>query len=289
MASEPEQSKELSQLARFLFSRAALLFWSGWVIEGVAGALAVGFGLAELSEGLSIAAAVLLATLLAAAYILRIFSENEHDTAETMRRQSVFSEGLGWPVAGWQYSRWIQRSGTKLMERLGLRPREDDYYATSAAMGSKRLAEMTLESAFYTRHLYAKLGWRFWMVTGTSVVGLLSLLAVSATRTVPETSGLVLSHAVFLAIPVLLGLDFLGWALRLGRLQTGIEEVERDLEEVLRRPPVDDAKIIRLVAEYNCLTVTGIPIPDLLFRRWHYDIDAQWKRRLATLSSNIEL
>ena len=96
------------------------------------------------------------------------------------------------------------------MERLGLQPREDDYYATRAPMSSKRLAEMTLESAFDTRQLYAKLGWRLWILTGIAAAGLFVLLAASATWAVPETSGLLLSEAVFLAIPVLLSLDFLG-------------------------------------------------------------------------------
>ena len=93
------------------------------------------------------------AALLVVGYYLRFSFESCYDVAETMRRQSVLSEGLGWPIARSQFNEWRQRAGGKLIKVAAANPRPSDYYATGEITGPKRLAEMTFESLFWTKSL----------------------------------------------------------------------------------------------------------------------------------------
>jgi hypothetical protein len=273
------QQADLIQLARFLFGTAARQWWLAWGLELVAGVVSIALGLVRASENAALAGAAIVGALMLVAYFIRLKAEDNYDTAETMRRQSVFSEGIGWRIAGWQRRRWVQKAGKKRLDKLGIEPREVDYYATSADVGPRRLAEMTAESAFYTRTQYVKV--RLWMLVASVVVVVAAvvLLGISISREVPSSSGLFIATAVFLAVPVLTSMDMFGWWLKLGSLDQGIEEVERDLEEAL--PVSNEADVVRLVSEYNCIVISGIPITNWMFFRWHDEIARLWAEEQA--------
>jgi hypothetical protein len=84
--------------------------------------------------------------LFAWAYYLRLRFHNQYDLAETMRRQSVLTEALAWPIERVQATEWRRRAGRRILERFKLKPREADYYTTTQATGPARLVAMTLES-----------------------------------------------------------------------------------------------------------------------------------------------
>jgi hypothetical protein len=276
MASPPA---DLIQLARFLFGTAARQWWAAWALELVAGVISVAVGLVEVSENAALVGAAAVGALMLLAYVTRLKAEDNYGTAETMRRQSVFSEGIGWRIAGWQRRRWVQKAGAKRLEKLGIVPRDADYFATGAEIGPRRLAEMTSESAFYTRTQYVKV--RLWMAVASIVVVVATvvLLGLSISREVPSSNGLFIATAVFLAVPVLTGMDMFGWWLKLGTLAQGIEEVERDLEEA--RAASNEADVVRLVSEYNCIVISGIPVTDWMFNRWRDEVARLWKEEQA--------
>ncbi len=144
----------LSQLARLLFDAAANK-WYGSVglllFAGLGGAV---LGALSVEPGQALADAVLFLV----AYGLQFWAERQYDQAETMRRQSVFTEALGWPIGRVQMDEWTRRAGKRIRSRASRIPRPVGYYsAGQAELGAERLADMTAESAFYTRHLYGNL------------------------------------------------------------------------------------------------------------------------------------
>jgi hypothetical protein len=196
-----------------------------------------------------------------------------------MRRQSVFTEALGWPVERVQMSEWRNRVGKRIRARLQSEPRSPDYYTTEEDRGPKRLAEMTAESAFYTRHVYSNL--KFWIWAAFSVAVAISAVAVivALTKAIPTSIDLLIGRAVFSFIPIVLAVDLLGWALRLEQLVSGVRRVEEGLDHILEATDVQEAQVLRLVSEYNCQVVGGFPIPKWLFQRWRDDIEELWLQR----------
>jgi hypothetical protein len=156
MDSQPVGS-ELNQLSRILFDDAARNWYASAGIEVAAGIFGAGLSIAAVSEDWALLGALAGLILFGWAYFLRLRFEDKYDRAETVRRQSALTEAMGWPVERVQASEWRRRAGRKTAEQYKIRPRETDYYSTPEPTGPRRLAEMTVESAFWTRHLYGKL------------------------------------------------------------------------------------------------------------------------------------
>jgi hypothetical protein len=219
--------------------------------------------------------------LVGVAYVLRLKYDQEYDDAETMRRQAAFTEGLGWPINTVQASEWRLRVRKSIRDRLKTAEREPDYYATAQPLGPARLAEMTLESAFYTRHLYVKFRLLVWTAFVVAVLVLFAISVLGLTEFVPSSVDQLIAQAMVTIIPLLLALDLLGWGLRLNRLVATILDIEKDLDQLCEGDAADLPQVLRLVAEYNCQVVSGLPIHNWLFERWHDEIKELWERKRA--------
>jgi hypothetical protein len=278
--------EELNQLARLLFDAAANKWYCAIGLEVGAGLLAVVLGLIEPSGDGALVGTVIVTLLLASAYALRLWFDDQFDRADTMRRQSVLSEALGWPVDRTQMSEWRLKAGRQIRSRLQSAPRALRYYATEREFGAERLAEMTIESAFYTRHLYAKL--RFWAWIIFAAVGLASWFAITAllTTTVPDSVDLVAARAVYSFVLIVISVDVFGWALRLGRLISTIQRIEAGLQQLIEARNAELPQVLRWVSEYNCQVVQGIPILNWLFSQWHDEIANLWSQRTETAASS---
>lgn len=275
-----KRGKELSQLSRFLFDSAANKFYFALGIEVVAGTVGVVASLIYLNDQGKLVFAIIGFLLLLVSYILRVRFEDEYDRAETMRRQSVLSEALGWDISKVQFSEWRQKAGQKILNRLKKEMRPEDYYETQERLGPKRLLEMTRESALYTRCLYNKLH-------GLIGIGLLAsfgmlifvLFAILPIQFLPTSTQIVVAYAIYLILPLVLSSDLLGWFLRLGRVKSEIFRIEEAMERIAKQKTVQEAEVMRLVSEYNCQLVGGLPIPNFLFNLWHGEIRELWETR----------
>lgn len=274
-----EIGEELSQLARLLFDAAANKWYSSIGIEVFAGLLAAVLAILSIPDDWRFFGAVLGAGLLVMAYSLRLQFDDQYDTAETMRRQALFSEALGWPVSRLQMSEWRQKAGSKLRKELLTTPRPEQYYSTKREIGPQRLAEMTLESAFYTRHLYLSLSSIVWWITGAALVMAFIVISIALTNAIPTSVDLIIAQFIYALIPILLTIDLVGWGLRLRRVRNQIREVEEGLDLSIEQPSVDLTQVLRLVSEYNCQVVGGLPIHRWFYNRWHDEIEELWQLR----------
>ena len=274
-----QAGEELNQLSRLLFDAAANKWYLAIGLEIVSGLVAVVVGVAHFPDDVALYVTLVGIIPLVIAYVLRLQFSDQYGVAETMRRQSILCEALDWPVDKIQMSEWKQRAGVKLRKVLKLQPRDPDYYATRQPMGLGRLAEMTIESTFYTRHFYLRLkGW-VWMIFVAATALLILVLVVALTNAVPKTLDMIVAQALVLLLPIVLAVDLLGWGLKLQGLTNGIREVEADLERIRKSESVDLPQVMRLVSEYNCQVVTGLPIHNLMFARWHNEIAELWQER----------
>jgi len=274
-----KRGEELNQLSRLLFDNAAIKWYLAFILDLVVGGVSAIFALINgVPDNIKLASACLTVVLAIVAYILRQKFESQYDMAETMRRQSVLTEGLGYPIKILMFSEWSRRAGRKIRRKFKLVERNVDYYVTKKKPSPSRLLEMTQESAFWTRFLYSRLLELSWIILILFIlivtVVIMSLLLGTAPNSIKPT----LSYAVFLIIPILITTNVIGWILKLKRLILSISEIEANIESLLEMTQPDEASVLRLVFEYNCQVVAGFPIPNFIFNSEYNKIQDEWNR-----------
>jgi hypothetical protein len=276
---DQKRGEELNQRSRLLFNVAANNWYLSQGIVAVVGIVSGALSYVQLSGTTKylIAALAIGGTLVA--YFLNLRFASQYDMAETMRRQSVLTEGLGYSIESTQFDVWKVRAGGRVEKQFRLVPRDPDYYATKAKPGPRRLIEMLEESAFYTRNLYMQLRRLIILILAPLILILVGILLIipALGGTSPLTLGL--ANAVLVVIPIAVAADLLGAVMKLTRLTDGIVDVETDVERLKKSKAITETEALRLVFEYNCLTAAGYPIHNYLFGRWHADIDRSWRER----------
>ena len=279
-----QKGEELNQLSRLLFDAAASKWYTAIGLEVSAGLLAVILGIIEPAGVGAFLGTTVVAFVLLGAYALRLWFEDQYDAAETMRRQSVLTEALDWAIDTVQMSDWQAKASNRVRSSLEVQPRDPSYYATERGFGAERLAEMTIESAFYTRRLYAKVSFWAWIIFAAATLASLFVITLLLTTAVPDSVTLVAAKAVYSFVPVVIAIDIFGWALRLVRLGSAIRSVEVGLQQLIDADNAELQEVLRWVSEYNCQVVQGVPILNWLFDRWHNQIDDLWNQRTTTVT-----
>lgn len=270
---------ELSQVARKLFDSAADDWYFGVFLQVVTGLIGLIAGFLVLSGSVKLIFAVIGFIVLVRAVYLRIRFEDKYNRAETMRRQAAFTEGLGWSISDTLKSEWMRRVGQKIIEKAESDPRSNNYYSSKQKVSPKKLLTMTIESAFYTRHLYCRLANVIWVLFSGSIISSFLVLSFLPAKIVPDELSLHIAYAIFLILPILLSSDLLGSIYRLNGLKTSIIEIEKDLEVLSKDSKPNLEEVLRLVSEYNCQVACGFPIHNMLFTIWHKEIDKFWSKR----------
>ena len=266
------QATELNQLSRLLFDKAAAFWQYSIAASFLASLVGIFASMAALGLKENATLAAVAAVILAISYYLRFSFEEIHGAAETMRRQSVLSEGLGWAIPRGQFNEWRQRAGSKILKAIAANPRPDDYYETKSAKSAKRLAEMTFESVFWTKSLYRKMS--SYLVTAmlAAVIISVGVLFVLPLLDLATTKRLFVVYFIYLAIPLFVSVDMLGLFLRLQRAISALTALSPNIETLANEQNPNSDQVLRLVAEYNCALAAGLPIPKWVFARHHNEI-----------------
>lgn len=271
--------EELNHLAGLLHRRAANYWYWAVLIEIVAGIAAISVEFSHPVRSVRLIIALCAFFLLSWSFFLKWRFEDTFDDAETMRRQSVLTEALGWSVSTVQMGEWKRRAGRKILRASLDTSRPSNYYATTAPVGPLKLLEITTESAFWTRTLYLNL--RNVILTGLiGIIGAtLLIVAASPVATATAEAQIYLIHVIFLLLPAILLFDLLEWVLRLQRLANAIHDIQLDLERLAESKEVSENQVLRLVAEYNCQVAAGFPIHPWLFALWRDETQELWDQR----------
>ena len=117
---------------------------------------------------------------------------------------------------------WRRKAGNTVRTRAKVEARAPDYYSTEDVPGPIRLAKMTLESAFYTRHLW--LAVRNWLAVAlVAVIGALAIVVMLALAGTTG-AGLLVAQVVATAALVAIAVDALSnatlFAICIARVRT---------------------------------------------------------------------
>lgn len=273
-----DKGQNLNAVSKVLFDQASLLWYGALILDllvAIASLITQNLTL-EASKRLWIAIGLL--SLVIVAYAMRLLNEARTDDAETMRRQSALTEGLDWPIGRTQLSKWRQKAGTKVLQKVEQAPRDAAYYSSSQEKpGPSKLLSMTVESAFWSRRLYGVMRNIAWVLCIALVV--ITLLVVGSVVALPldnEAAKNVMAVIYTFLPTILVSINIFGIAFRLTRLVEGIAFVEEGLEDLERSTP-ELHEVLRLVYEYNCLLTSAVPIPKLLFRVMEGSLNKEWE------------
>lgn len=272
-----DKSRKINQLSRLLFDKASNLFYGSILAE-----LGLGVLVAVISPKLTQATHQYILSVVSLIMLLIIYwnkkaAETLHSDAETMRRQSVFSQALGWNLDIVSYQMWKDKADAKTLEKLEQTPLPKDYYATKQTDPAKKLLEMTNESAFWSMHFNRRAKSVFGLIlllfTGLTLVIFLALPYIQNAQFIAQ--------ALVLLIPTLLSIDALGLLFRLHMNEKELLDIYCETTKLLNKEGLtkDQPLAIRWASEYNCLMVNRVPMYKYFYNWWHDDIQSKWDHR----------
>ena len=272
-----KKSQKINQLSRLLFDKASDLFYGSMFAE-----LVLGLVIACVSPKLTTTTQQYILSGTALFFLLIIYfvkkhSETLHGDAETMRRQSVFSQSLGWGLDTISYQFWKDKAGDKLVTKLENNPLPDGYYATTQKDPAKKLLEMTNESSFWSMHFNRKAKELFIALLVVFILIMLFVLFALPYFSDPEYP----AQIIVLFITALLSLDAFGLVNRLHTNQEDLKKIYSKTTEIIVKKGLkkDEPLAIRWASEYNCLMANRVPMFRFFYDWWHDEIQHKWDTR----------
>ena len=182
------------------------------------------------------------------------------------RRLILYADGLGQEIPAAQIA---DVRAWSLGASLGPAPFTPPYYASALAVGSRRLADITTESAFFTRFLAGKVQTALWVAFGViAAVVAAGLLLSDLTNGAPIDAVLSASKAIGLFVAFLISGD----AALLAKKYSDLErEAQLAFERcaMLRADAEPAAEDVRAVTEdYGVALLQCPPIPSWLYLRY---------------------
>lgn len=243
-----------------------------WVLRASLGALALSIASVLVDDPVAFAVIDLLAVLLGVAvFSLRIRAQGLYGAAEELRRAHRHLESHGIRPRD-----LVVLNLPASLDRLdlGAASPEQPYYATTAAPGPRRLADILVESASYTYPL-ARSTWRH--CAAIALGGFVLMLGLLWYGTVMGTGGTGLMRLV----PHISSIIVLGFAADLGiafwRLEQAAAQTVERLEAIRTNDNLRLEDLLPAVTDYDCaLAATGAPIPDWIYAPNKGPLNAQW-------------
>ena len=146
------------------------------------------------------------------------------------------------------------------------------YYSSDEPPGSRRLRDLILESAFYSRHLYGKAASRALLFVVLVLIGVVTALFVAVPAATDDWRLLVARVLVVV----------LGSALLFELLEAGLAwwSASAETGAVLRRAEradlSDQYTALSFVGDYSAATAAAPPIPSDLYAKEREHLDSIW-------------
>jgi hypothetical protein len=198
--------------------------------------------------------------------------------AERGRRAVLLIGGLGETVATSEILDLNSQFSTH--PEMGNRKENPEFFASRLPAGNGRLAEMLLESAFWTSFLARKSAEKAWLIV--SAYAILALLAVGISLVVGTAA---LSHWVLQAALIALTAVFsdrrVGAAMAYNRMAASSHTIVHRLEEARARG-VPRTDLLLIFMDYNSIVESAPMFLDGIYTKNAPLVDSLWKQYLAS-------
>lgn len=288
-ASDTPAEPSLDALLRAQFTLSKKWWEGAIVVRTLAGLIGLG-GLFIPEPTVTFVLAVIAGVASILAHAMQIAYEHEHSRGERLRRQLLFSEGLGRPISASTEEKLRREIGTWAVGEA----RKNEfgaYFQSDLPPGSDRLLEHILENVHWGRDLHytarnVAFGVLVVFVTGTFFA--LLFLARSDTPVAARELG----ARVFLVVAIVFvssGLARMWWAYN--AVASRLEKAETRIEALLDKGGISVEEALREMEEYDIQMARAQQIPDPLYKWRRPRLNASWnrrRRRSSMMSSGTE-
>ncbi len=206
---------------------------------------------------------------------IRELASTEILHADKCRRLVLYSDGLGHTVAAAELA---EVNSWGLGSQIQPAPFSGSYYQSTHSPGPRRLADITTESAYFTKFLAGKVQvWLWWIfaVSIAVVIGTLSLAELA--KSAAPTDLVIAAKAIGIFVAFLVSSDVALPAKKFGDLSKAADLAFRQGDQ-LRRLPEPDVEFVRtIVDDYGTASLQCPPIPSWLFLKYQAALNAAYQ------------
>lgn len=211
------------------------------------------------------------------AQIFTIFArakvDDFYNCGETIRRAAMLQDGLGVQPSSLVIADLCARlclPSTAKPAYLG------SYYASRAPVGSRRVAEILLESAFWTKNLARKTAKIMWWLVA---VGTIVILCIAISFLLWGSQGTRVEE-IAKALLVSLGFwtvgDWTGLAIKYSTLARSTEPVLNNADKLVESAEVNPDEALIQLGEYNAALANGPVIPNCVYKFNQKKLNSAW-------------
>jgi hypothetical protein len=214
-------------------------------------------------------------------FFARAKADEFYNCGETIRRAAMLQDGFG-----------IQPSALVIADlcarlcfpKSGKPAYLGPYYASRTPVGPKRVAEILLESAFWTKNLARKTQEIMWWIIAVSTI-LIVCTAIACLLWGSQGSRL---EEIAKVVLVSLGFWTLGdWAvlaIKYGTLAGSTEPLLSNIEKLMKSNDPDSNEALILLSEYNAALACGPVIPQFVYKHYQSKFNQAWNAAYPNLS-----
>lgn len=212
-------------------------------------------------------------------------SATHYSLGESVRRPAMAQTGLAATISAVEVAKIAAKYGIVFK---GEPIRSEKYYESVGAPGHRRLAEITLESAFWTGQLAGRMATllkRSLFVVGV-ILGVSVLVALQSGLTAIQ--GQALAKIYMVSVTVWCTGDL--WALwrKYDSLSVGLQNVLTKCEVAVSRPEIGE-EILLLFGEYNCCLAAAAVIPDFIYNQSRARLNEAWASRNTRAPAHVQI
>lgn len=264
----------LDDLRHHLYTQAQMLWEASLVLSVATVALAI-VGIASrdaLWVALTGVAALLIPVLVS---WIREIATTQQLRGDKCRRLILVADGLGLQISPAELAEiraWAVGSD------LGVAPFTPPYFSSKQPAGPQRLADIAMESAFFTEHLARKLQFWLWISFAVLIGCALLVLHLADLAANQSSAGLAFaakSIAVFIAF--LISGDFALLAKKYGDLRSAAHDVYQRCAKLREDERATNDEVRNVVDDYGVAHVQCPPIPSWLYERHRDKLNAIYR------------
>lgn len=207
------------------------------------------------------------------AWVLRQRGRIWHNRAEEARRIWMLMDGFRYrePAAATD----LRAQFNKAIARKAVKLEDANYYASKEAPGARRLREILVECAFWSKHLYRCAFNQVAVLTAVSAIVVIGGAIANSAFASPHTNVIVGRSAVAFLLALMYA-DVLTQTFEWHSAAGKIEGIDKDLQH-LQDAKVED--LLPLFAEYSVATAHATPIPTYVYKQEAAKLNALWAQR----------
>jgi len=205
-------------------------------------------------------------------------SDTIKDGAEALRRKLDVRDSFGWSISNTELSDLYIRTPDSLRK---LAPREtqgENYFASQIPVGEKKALENIQESAWWSKHLSAKM-FQYCLVTSLSLLAIILGTLIVCIQTLSSRDALInIGRIVTSTLMLFFILGFCRRVIGYYEFSQKASQIESRIEVLLNTQNVTESDAIKIMHEYQLARSSSPLIPSFIWKQMRGKLNVMWTK-----------